>query len=305
MKIATTIGEMFPYADYDPAKAIRLYEGTGFTALDYSFYKSIRPDSPFLTDDWLREVEEAAEAAAQLGFTFVQAHSPDYNPLGNAADTEYHEIGMRATLRSIEACGRLGIPNIVVHTGYDPQMLYPDDKETYFWANMPFIEALYPAMEKWHVRVCIENSAEANMGKSYAFMTAEDMNDFLDYADHPLLGACWDTGHGILRGIPPYQELTGLGKNLHAIHFHDNNGQWDSHGAPFFGVMDVDSVMCGLYDIGFTGPLTFEANDFLPFRNDPAKGVLGQTPVRLKQASLAMLYQIGVTCLEAYGIEVE
>ena len=36
MKIATTIGEMFPYVN-SPAEAVRAYEGSGFHFLDYSF----------------------------------------------------------------------------------------------------------------------------------------------------------------------------------------------------------------------------------------------------------------------------
>ena len=301
MRIATTIGEMYPWVS-TPADAVRAYAGTGFTSLDYSFYDSNRPGSSFLGDRWLDEVNDAGEAAAGLGFSFVQAHSPNYNPFHDEADTAYHEAGMLATLRSIEACGRLGIPNLVVHTAYGPRCLYPDDAELYFRANMPFIQALYPAMEKWNVRVCIENSAEGNMGKNYFFMTAEDMNDFLAFAGHPLLGACWDTGHGNMRGTDPYRELVTLGKNLHAVHFQDNSGHGDEHVAPFFGTLDVDSVMRGLLDAGYAGPLTFEADNFLPHRQNRGNGDLRYPPLRVKRAAMALLHEIGAACLEAYGI---
>ncbi len=304
MKIATTIGEMYPYTNMNPAEAVRMYENTGFTCLDYSFYRANRVGSPFLTDDWLREVEEAGEAAARLGFTFVQAHSPDYNPFRDPAETDYHRTGILATVRSIEACGRLGIPNIVVHTGFGPQCRYPADKEKYFRDNMPFLTALYPAMEKWNVRVCIENSASANMGEYYFFMTAAEMNDFIAYAGHPLLGACWDTGHANMQIDEQYKEITTLGKNLHAVHFQDNNGHSDQHTAPFFGTLDIDGVMRGLRDAGYPGPLTFEADSFLPLVGGRGNGSLGTPPIRVKRASVALLYQIGVACLEAYGMDV-
>jgi len=301
MKMATTIGEMYPWVS-SPAEAVRAYEGTGFRYLDYSFYTSNRPGSVFLTDRWQEEVTAAGEAAAALGFAFVQAHSPNYNPFHDAADRDYHEAGILATLRSIEACGMLGIPNIVVHTGYGPQCLYPDDAEKYFRANLPFVEAMYPAMEKWNVRVCIENSAEGNMGKNYFFMTADDMNDFIAFAGHPMLGACWDTGHGNMRGTDPYRELVTLGKNLHAVHFQDNGGTGDEHTAPFFGTLDVDAVIRGLTDAGYTGPLTFEADNFLTCRKNRGSGPLQYPPKRVKQAALALLHEIGAACLEAYGI---
>ena len=304
MKIATTIGELYPWCD-SPADAVRAYAGTGFRYLDYSFYNANRPGAVFLTDGWLAEVEAAGEAAAALGFSFVQAHSPNYNPYHDENDTAYHEAGMLATLRSIEACGRLGIPNIVVHTAYGPRCQYPADAERYFRDNLPFIEALYPAMEKWNVRVCIENSAEGNMGTNYFFMTAEDMNDFIAFAGHPLLGACWDTGHGNMRGTDPHRELVTLGKNLCAVHFQDNSGAGDEHIAPFFGTLDVDGVMQGLLDAGYTGPLTFEADSFLRRRANRGSGVLQFPPERVKRASVALLYEIGAACLEAYGIEEE
>lgn len=304
MRIATTIGEMYPYVN-TPADAVRMYEGTGFRWLDYSFYNANRPGSPFLTDAWLEQVNDAGEAAAGLGFAFVQAHSPDYNPYHDPGDTAYHEAGILATRRSIEACGRLGIPNIVVHTAYGPRSRYPDDKEQYFADNLPFLQTFYPEMEKWNVRVCIENSAEGNMGTNYFFMTAEDMNDFIAYANHPLIGACWDTGHGNMRGADPYKELTTLGKNLHAIHFQDNGGKYDEHTAPFFGTLNVDAVIRGLLDAGYTGPLTFESDYFCAHRDGHGDDKLKFPPLRVKRAALAMLHEIGAASLEVYGIEEE
>lgn len=301
MRIATTIGEMYDYVA-TPADAVRAYEGTGFRYLDYSFYHANRPGSPFLTADWLREVEDAGEAAAALGMAFVQAHSPDYNPYHDPNDTAYHEAGMLATKRSIEACGRLGIPQIVVHTAFGPQCQYPADQDKYFETNLPFLQSLYPEMEKWNVGVCIENSAEGNMGTNYFFMTAEDMNAFLAYANHPLLGACWDTGHGNMRGADVYHELTTLGKNLHAIHFQDNGGRYDEHIAPFFGTLQVDDVIRGLLDAGYEGPLTFESDCFCPYRNQHGTDKLAYPPLRVKRACLHVLHEIGMAALEAYGI---
>ena len=158
MKLATTTGGFLPWVK-TTAEAVRLYEGTGFRHLDYSFYKVIHPGSPFLGDRWLDEVEDAGREAARLGMDFVQAHSPNYNPLDPDAD---HAAGMLATLRSIEACGRLGILNIVVHPGVAADLDYPGDREEFFRRNLVFFRSLFPAMEKWNVNVLVENSAEKN-----------------------------------------------------------------------------------------------------------------------------------------------
>ncbi len=62
MKLATTTADFQRYS-LTPAEAVRCYEGTGFRYLDYNFYKEIYPGSPFLTDDWMARVRDAAKAA--------------------------------------------------------------------------------------------------------------------------------------------------------------------------------------------------------------------------------------------------
>lgn len=302
MKLATTIGEMYAYSHSDPAGAVRMYEGTGFKYLDYSFYNVLSPDHPFLTDSWKNQVNEAGEAAAKLGMKFVQAHSPNYNPLGQLDNADYHKAGLEASIRSVTACGMLGIGSIVVHSGITEDYLYPEDKDGYFRANLPFYRALLEEAEKWNVKVCIENSAEGNMGRRYFYMTGEDMNDFIDYVNHPLLGGCWDIGHGHMRGADTCHEMTTLGKNLTCVHIHDNMGVHDEHIAPFFGNIDMDSVMQGLIQSGFRGYFTFESDSFFHFRGEHGSGRLKHIPLDAKRASLAFLYQIGKSCLDAYGI---
>ena len=137
------------------------------------------------------------------------------------------------------------------------------------------------------------------MGNRYFFMTAEEMNDFLAYMDQPLFGCCWDVGHGHMRGNPPRDELAALGKNLTVVHIHDNDGRADQHLAPFFGTIDMDSVMRGLIDAGY---FTFEADNFLPSGAIHGSGALAAVPVSVKREALRMLYAIGKGCLEAYGM---
>ena len=103
----------------------------------------------------------------------------------------------------------------------------------------------------------------------------------------------------------PYKELTTLGKNLHAIHFQDNGGKYDEHIAPFFGTLNVDAVIRGLIDAGYTGPLTFESDSFCPYRDGHGDDKLKFPPLRVKRAAISLLYEIGAAALEAYGIEAE
>ena len=306
MKLATTTGDFLAWSK-TPAEAVSLFEGTGFRHLDYNFYRVIYPGSPFLGDRWLDEVEAAGREAERLGLDFVQAHSPNYNPFDPKAD---HDVGMRATLRSIEACGRLGIRNIVVHSGIAADLDYPGGRDEYFRRNREFYSSLFPAMEKWSVNVLIENSAEKNMGGRYFFMTGEEMRDFADYMAHPLLHCNWDTGHANMRGTDQMADIIAMGGHLRALHVQDNLGTYDEHLAPFMGTLDIDAIMQGLKAIGYNGYFTFEADNMLlrsarwphARRESPsvAERRLSDPPVELKRKAIALLYEIGRTILSAY-----
>ena len=76
VKLATTTGDFAAYGA-TPAEQIRCFEGTGFRHLDLNLYRSIYPGSPLLNARWDGVVDEAAAAAAELGFDFCQAHAPD------------------------------------------------------------------------------------------------------------------------------------------------------------------------------------------------------------------------------------
>ena len=308
MKLATTIGDFYAYAS-PPAEAVRLFEGTGFRHLDYSFYHVLRASSPFLGDRWMDQVEDAKREAERLGFDFVQAHSPNYNPLDPNAD---HEAGMLATLRSIEACGRLGIRNLVVHPGMAADLFYPKDRDEYFRRNREFYLSLAPALEKWNVNALAENSAEVNMGGRYFPMTGAEMRDFADYVGHPLVHCNWDTGHANIRGTDQKEDIEAMGAHLLAVHIQDNFGALDEHIAPFMGTLDIDSVMQGLLSVGYKGYFTFEADNMLLARTQWPHGRrhapsvterrLEAPTAALRQKAESLLFEIGKTILSAYGV---
>lgn len=310
MRLATTIADFRDYVDYgnSPAEAVRLFEGTGFRYLDYNFYNVIYPNSPFLGDKWMDQVVEAAEAADKLGMKFVQAHSPDYNPLNPKHD---REAGMLATIRSIEACGYLGVENLVVHPGFSAQYSYPQDREAYFAINREYYRSLIPAMEKHNVNVLIENSAEANTGGAYYFMTGQEMAEFLDEMDHPKFYAVWDTGHANLRNTSQYKDICDLGPYLKALHIQDNFGAKDEHFAPLMGTTDMDAVMQGLKKVGYDGYFTFEATKFPLYKarwpharkvtpDLPEDRRLAGPDIELRREAETFLYKIGKFILSQY-----
>lgn len=305
MKLATTTGDFRSYVKND-AEAVRAFEGTGFKHLDINFYRNNYEGSPFMSDNWVKEIADASKEAEKLGMDFLQAHSPQ-----NDYFNEDPEIVIKGNIRSIEACAYLGIKKLVVHSGINFDLKSKEDMEEYIKQVRKFYEALYPAMEKYGVYVLAENYllAKENM---CMFHTGDELCRLMEVCNHPLMGVCWDIGHANLTGpADQYENIMKLGKYLKAVHIQDNFGIHDDHIAPLVGTVDIDAVMRGLKDGGFIengGVFTFEAENLITHpgswpnkRNESGKCVAADPDIKVKKQAERLLYEIGRHILTSYG----
>lgn len=300
MKLCTTTGDFERFCP-DRLDRLRHIREAGFRYVDLSLY-SLEGDADLLfSPDYEKKTLALREEAERLGLTFLQAHSPGGNPLA----PEQKERLTEATVRSIEICSLLDIPNIVVHSGASYDLT---EAEPYFAAHRPFYDRLVPVMEKTGVSVLAENTTHRNIGNYFFPVTGKDLYDFCEYIDHPLFHACWDTGHANCEGVQ-YDHIMTIGHHLRAVHINDNRGGADEHLVPFFGTVNMDDVMCALIDVGFSGPFTFESSSNLR----PSRYWLGNRhpfarESRLVEPTLEMqrdierlLYHVGKHILSAYG----
>lgn len=254
MKIATTTGDFAMWCESDEERIRELYKA-GFRYIDLSMY-SFTPNCIYMKDDWKEAVERIKDLADSLKMVFVQAHSQGGNPLSD--DKEHVDFLLKATLRSIEICGMLGIKNTVVHSGWQGGI----SKEEWFKRNKEFYEKLFLTAQRCGVNILCENSTKANMGDMYYINSGKDMLEFISFVNHPLFHGCWDTGHANCEGSQ-YDEITALGKELYAIHYNDNLGVSDAHVAPFLGILNHDEIINALIDIDFQGYFTMECDSSL------------------------------------------
>ena len=305
MKLATTTGDLRGYAKTH-AETVKLFAGTGFKLLDMNFYMDNYPGSPFVVSGeyWKKLVSDIGEAAASIGVVLCQAHSPDgeHFVLGENRDNF-----LTSTKRSIEACAMLGIKDTVVHAAGRSDFTPAE----FMKRNRDFYSELFETMEKYEVNVLIENSCEKN-SPDYYLRTGAEMKEFLEFVNHPLLHACWDTGHAHMRNTDQYESIKTLGSELRAMHIADNYGDCDSHTAPFFGTCNFDQVMQGLLDIRYGGTFTFEGSslmrnhDVWPNFRKPwehcGKTVttLLDVPLHIKQQAVGLMYETGKYMLKQY-----
>ena len=301
MKIATTTDNFLYYCDNDIDRIRELHRG-GFRYIDLSMY-FFTPDSPYMSDDWKTPVRALKEEADRLGMQFVQAHSQGGNAL--RPDPERVEFLVAATLRSLEICKELGIQNTVVHSGTADGLT----KEEWFEKNKAFYSRLFPMMEETGVNVLVENSTKVNTKGRYCANSGKDMVEFLNYVGHPLLHACWDTGHANCEG-PQYDDILALGSELYAIHYNDNHGKSDEHLLPYLGTLNHDEVMNALIDVDFKGYFTLECtSSLIPYRYWLGSRRTFARDERLAHPQLfmqrhleALMYDTANHILSAYGL---
>ncbi len=297
MKLATTTGDFGRYMT-SQQDAVRWIAQSGFKYADYNFCHDYNRQNGIYTPDWRAHIEDVQKTAQEVGITFVQAHAPMGRPIRSGRGTDYYNAFVADTIRSIEACGILGIDNLVVHSDYRFRL----PKAEALRQNREFYYDLLPTAEKWGVNLLIENFNKMEKEELYWIDNPYDLLTLIEMIDHPLCHACWDAGHANMQELPQDEALRVLGSHVRALHVQDNPGNSDAHIAPFFGSMSVDALMHGLNDIGYKGYFTFEACSFFsasrrPFEKDTR---LLTPPLELMLAGEKLLYEIGKHILTAY-----
>ena len=302
MKLVTTTNDFTLYYQTDDIGCLRELHRAGFRYVDLSMF-SMAPDSPYLQEGWQDAVLALKAEADALGMTFVQAHSQGGNVFWHNEEKVAHL--KRATLRSFEICGMLGIPHTVIHPGHDTGLT----KEEWFEKNRAFYLEMLPAAEAAGVDILIENSASVCLDGRYYANTGAEMREFLAFVGSPHLHACWDTGHANCEG-GQYEHIVALGEELHAIHYNDNRGRHDDHLLPFFGTLNHDEVLNALIDIGYKGDFTLESCGMTPTTTSwpykrrlyPADTRLLMPPLFVQQQLETLLYDTAKYILDAYGL---
>jgi len=250
--------DRFPEVDLLPRMAV-----AGYTGVDFNFWDLIRLlnwHDPEEADPWL---DELAEAATDAGLAWVQAHGPVFN-LFQESDDDRFQRDLAVT--ALRACGRLGVPWMVMHPS--TLRMPPDDGEQLrqlIEANVDYFRSLLPACEQYGVGIAIENITGKRVESPGVVRspgsTAEELCVMIDALAHPLVGACWDSGHAQLTGLDQRANLAALGSRLKVVHLHENDGQRDLHLLPFTFQDAPDrwhDIMTGLREAGYTGELTLE-----------------------------------------------
>ena len=293
MKLATTTGDFFSYTN-SQSEALTHIRQAGFRYGDYAFGKDYQTGTGVFSREWRQHLKEIAAHSETIGIRLIQAHAPMGKPLDDGGAL------LEATVRCVDACGAWQIPNLVVHSGYLPGL----SKEETFLRNREFFLPILERAERYGVNILVENFNRMSREGLYWIDNAPDLLAMIQCVDHPLFHGIWDTGHGNMQDMPQDEALRLLGSHVRAVHIQDNMGDFDTHLVPFLGTLNLDSVMNGLLEIGYSGYFTFEVGRFFTpaEKRRPYAGSdrLTAAPLELRDAFERYLYDLGRIILQKY-----
>ena len=203
----------------------------------------------------------------EAGVTPTQAHGPFVWPIHDETE-ELRAKRMILMKRSIKCASLMGIKNWVIHpiVPFGTGNFWPEE----VWRiNIEFFKELLPVAKQYGVIICLENMP----WKNFPIATPEQSFQLINIMNDDNFKFCLDTGHAAVCGISPADAVRFAGKDLKALHVHDNDGKGDHHYVPGLGVIDWKAFIEALKEIEYDGVFSFENGfgNFIPNVNNDIK----------------------------------
>ncbi len=255
-------------ARFPMEKTIRMLATAGFDCIDYSMFSMKADDNhPMLRDDYKQTIACYRDCAAANGVCFNQAHAPFPGflsaPKENHPDPDvYNKMMLPRMHRAVEAAGRLGCSQIVVHP-----IAFTGERERQLEWNLATYRELGKTAKDFGTRIGIENMWGRSKAKTIIPNVAsygEDLAEMYDLLNDPdIFTVNLDVGHSGLVGDDAGHAIRVLGHRLGSLHIHDNDHVGDLHTIPFLGKLDWEDITNALKEVGYKGDFTLEADNFI------------------------------------------
>ena len=167
---------------------------------------------------------------ALKGFA-LSLHAPYYEIFPCAIDPLIREVAMHRLRRCAALCAEMGARRMIAHSGYMPQLYYPQwfvPKSICFWKE--FIAQLPDQLE-----LLLENVLD---------VSPEHIARVCDGVGDERLRICLDVGHAnAYSPVPVTEWIRTLGSRIAHVHLHNNDGSCDAHNALGDGSMNMLEVL--------------------------------------------------------------
>lgn len=240
---------MTAYNPYD----LKYLEEIGFDAVDYSGMCFEPGKGVFALSDAEFEARMLADRREieEAGLEIYQTHGVwPYDD----TDAEQKEAKFQAMIRSIQGTALLGSKYVVIHPVLPFAWNKSPHHEKDVQANIDYIKMLIPYAEKHGVRIALENMPNPYVPCG----RIEELVECIDAVNSEYLVACLDVGHSTALGYDAGDAVRMLGRRIHCLHIHDNDGRRDLHLLPYHGVTNWKHFTDALKEIGYCGTMSLE-----------------------------------------------
>ncbi len=236
----------------------KIMKEIGFAGVDFGFYCLASKEYAATEKGYelfmgmYKDLEAAELKASQAHLHYLPG---DFygDGLYNKFESDYFDT----YVNEIKMCGEMGCPTAVIH------LYFEDSKKATVEGNIIMLNKLLPYLEKHNVALAMENVFAG--GEAYAdchYTTADDIMEYVDKMNHPLIGVCLDTGHAIVTNQDPVAMIKAFGKHLIALHMNGNAGR-DMHLLPgtlddWLDTNDYEKISLALKGVGYKGPYNLE-----------------------------------------------
>lgn len=263
MKISTSLEHAVRIAGVSARESAKMMKQAGFDGVDLSICHDQADAKKILTREWAEKVYRDADAIRAEGLEIAQCHLPYYPghidlPIDNTFKG-YEEVWMEAMLHTLDIAYEAGAEVAVVH----PLTIMGEPEQTIL-GNIEHFKKYVPALEKYNIRLAVENVFVRRSGKyrdGYVGR-ADELLAIINGVNHPLVGACIDTGHARIFRLNHANMARAINDKLFALHVNGNGGG-DEHNIPFTFAggaerTDYPAFCRALKAIGFKGYMNLE-----------------------------------------------
>ena len=265
-----SISTRYLEARFGYRKAFAMIKDAGFDALDYNIDDRCATAEDFFStnayqmseDELRRYYTEMYEYIHSIGLYVGQTHAV----FGTPGYANHPDLYLAVTRKNILQAHLLHCRHIVIHPIKTAGRIYDMEADACRARNLDFFRSLLPDLEKYDVKIGIENMwAFDKEKKIHASVCShpEEILSLIDELGEEHFCSCPDLGHFALTGNDTGDTVGGalrkLGATVEIIHAHEVKEHEDSHNIPYsFGSMDWDDIVDALHDIHYKGTLNFE-----------------------------------------------
>ena len=172
-----------------------------------------------------------AKKAQLAPFSPLSFHAPYYELTPCAIDSLIGRVSLQRYRQAVQTCALLGIKRMVVHSGFAPQVYYPQwfvPKSIAFWKN--FAPELPEGFE-----LVLENVLDP---------VPRHLLDVVEGVNDGHVGICLDVGHAnCYSEVPVAEWIRTFGSLIKHVHLHSNDGTCDMHAPLAEGTLDMPGTL--------------------------------------------------------------